>query len=151
MCRVPWAEPNTGSYSFCCDCGIRLHDLCKIKWYSNENVTENRCGFCRGKDELFQRDANFWGGRWKRQQLLEDGKIVKCEYRLPSGKDVQKTPGGGALAVGWFWTDDNLYFGGQLDKFGFLRVSGVVHLPTVKVSTSSCKGDIKRHYADYIA
>ena len=30
--------------------------------YSAEYVEDMRCGYCRGKDELFQRDADFWGG-----------------------------------------------------------------------------------------
>ena len=42
--------------------GIRTPDKCKIKWYLAEYVVTRRCGYCKGEGELFQRDANFWGG-----------------------------------------------------------------------------------------
>ena len=40
------AIANNGAYSFCCDCGIRIHDKCKIQWYSHEYVVTRRCGYC---------------------------------------------------------------------------------------------------------
>ena len=40
------AIANNGAYSFCCDCGIRIHDKFKIQWYSNECVVTRRCGYC---------------------------------------------------------------------------------------------------------
>ena len=49
------------------------------------------------------------GGRWRRQALLADGKIMKCEYRMPAGNDVQEWPGGGKSMVGWFWPEDSKY------------------------------------------
>ena len=48
-------------------------------------------------------------GYWRRQRLLEDGKIMKCEHRMPARNDVQKWPGGGQWMLGWFWSEDSKY------------------------------------------
>ena len=34
----PWADPESGAYSFCCDCSIQIHNACKIDWYSCQHV-----------------------------------------------------------------------------------------------------------------
>ena len=69
---------------------------------------------------------------------------MKCEYRLPAGNDVQKSPGGGKLRVGWFWADDSKYDESGKDQ------TGIVHLPRVKIGVPADKTDMKRHFADYI-
>ena len=61
----------------------------------------NPCPLCRGSDELFSRDADFWLGRRRRQELLEANEIIKCKY-----KSIAKEK---ELANGWFWTATERY------------------------------------------
>ena len=72
ICNTSLAETPGIPTSFCCQCSCRLHNECKADWYTKSYVTERvkkkLCPFnpypsCRGSDELFGRDADFWLGR----------------------------------------------------------------------------------------
>ena len=106
MCTTSFDETSGVPSTFCCRCSVRIHNRCKDKWFSGTTHDGeqprhgNPCPSCSENDELYGRSPDFWGGRGRRQQYIEQNKIVKCEYIMPGVVEI---------TTGWFWTSSKRY------------------------------------------